>query len=467
MNTIIVKRSGPRRTLILGALALFLGACASSVKPGVDSGTASVGPFAPVAAILDANCTTCHGAQRADAGLRLDSWANVFAGSSYGEAVIAYDAENSLLLEMGTKLSSELAEDHRLTSEEVTVIQSWIDAGARNDNMEVPFSEPRELVYACNQGEAIVSIIDVETNQVIRTVDLKALGFSPTAKPHHVVSSADGQFWFLSLIGENKILKFDRSNSLVATAEFERPGMLVRHPEGGELRVGRSMSAVNPPQRLGTVDIDEMTVDEIDVFFPRPHALAIRPQGDYTYTASLAENKIMIVGSDDKVSFIDVEGETHTLVQFAISPDGEQLVVGGQLTGQVMFFSLADPAEPTLTHTLQVNAAPWHPVYSSDGSTVFFGNFGANTITAIDTQTYEITHVFDEPGIASPHGSTISEDGKYVYVSNRNLKGDYVPRHNFGDNDKIGTVVVIDTETMELVKVIELENMTTGLGSSN
>ncbi len=454
------------RILGLGALALIFGACASSVN--VNNGNAGPGSYASASIVLESRCSSCHGADKAEAGLRLDSWEAIFRGSQYGEAIIPFDSDNSIAVELATKLDSDdaLASAHQLDAGDLAALRAWIDAGAKSSNGDVPFAESENLIYACNQGEAVVSVIDAVSNQVVRTIDLKKLGYSPTAKPHHVAASADGKYWYLSLIGDNKILKFDRDNNVVATGEFERPGMVVQHPSNGELRVGRSMSAVDPPQRIGIVDSEDMSVDEIDVFFPRPHALAIRPQGDYTYTASLAENRIMIVSPDDEVSFIELEGPTHTLVQFAISPDGQQMVVGTQLTGKVMFFELADPAMPKLVKTVDANAAPWHPTYSADGRLVYVGNFGANTITILDARTMEIVEVLTGEGIASPHGSAVSADGKYIYISNRNLKSDYKPRHNFGDNDKIGTVVVIDSQSRDIVKVLELENMTTGLGAS-
>ena len=38
--------------------------------------------------LLDNRCTSCHGAGLAEAGLRLDSWTNVIAGSRNGEVLI-------------------------------------------------------------------------------------------------------------------------------------------------------------------------------------------------------------------------------------------------------------------------------------------------------------------------------------------------------------------------------------------
>ena len=56
--------------------------------------------------------------------------------------------------------------------------------------------------------------------------------------------------------------------------------------------------------------------------------------------------------------------------------------------------------------------------------------------------------------------------GRRVYVSNNNLKGAYTPRYDLGDNPQPGTVVVIDTATNEIEKVIEVEAYATGLGTS-
>ena len=56
--------------------------------------------------IFDAKCASCHGANQADSGLRLDSWSAVMAGSSFGEAVIPFDAGNSVLVEISVIMPS-------------------------------------------------------------------------------------------------------------------------------------------------------------------------------------------------------------------------------------------------------------------------------------------------------------------------------------------------------------------------
>jgi YVTN family beta-propeller protein len=316
------------------------------------------------------------------------------------------------------------------------------------------------LLYVCSQDAAIVSIVDMDRNVVVETVDLQALGFPANAKPHHTVVEADGSYWYLSLIGANRVVKFNRRNEVVGQAEFQAPGMLALHPTEDVLFVGRSMSAVNPPQRIGMIRRSDMAIDEIDVIYPRPHALAIHPDGRYAYTASLAENQIMTVNVEtEEVEVRPVDGPTHTLVQFAFSPDGRTLVAGGQISGQLLVFDASNPPELTLRRTLDVGGQPWHPVFTPDGGYVYFGNQAANTITVVDTQDWRIAEVIEGEGIAQPHGSAVSPDGRYVYIANRNLRGEY------GGDDKPGTVVVVDTETRSIERVIEVPAGASGLGT--
>jgi YVTN family beta-propeller protein len=123
--------------------------------------------------------------------------------------------------------------------------------------------------------------------------------------------------------------------------------------------------------------------------------------------------------------------------------------------------------------TIDVDPAPWHPVFTPDGRWIYVGNNWGNSVTVIDMERREVAKVIEGDGIAQPHGSAVSPDGRYVYISNRNLEMPeghskalhrYRPRYDLGDNATAGTVVVIDTETQEIVKVIEIPDYGSGMG---
>ncbi len=319
-------------------------------------------------------------------------------------------------------------------------------------------------LYVCNQGEATISVLDMESQAVEATVDLKKRGFSENAKPHHAVAEPDGEFWYVTLIGENTVLKLNRDNEIVDRLSMEVPGLLALHPTEDLLYVGRSMSAVNPPKSVAVVRRSSMDVIErVNTFFPRPHPVAVRPEGDYAFVASLATNQLLGFNTESlDTELTRLGGDTQTLVQFAMSPDGNTLIAGGQLTGQLLIFDASEPPSLSVTDTLDVGEEPWHPVIGHNGETAYVPNKMSHSISVIDLDDRSVQTTIEGEGIAQPHGTALSSDGRYLFVSNNNRNGTYEPE---GENPDAGTVVVIDTESNEIEKVIEVGTYPTGIGT--
>lgn len=402
-----------------------------------------------------------------ETGLSLESWDGIMAGSDHGEIVVPYDPDGSLLVRLATNLSDEdslSAYAAELSDEDILAVRSWIERGAPNDEGHIAYSDASDLLYACIQGAAKVVVIDMDANVVIRTIDLQKLGFTENSRPHHVAVEPDGSAFYVSLIGDDTVLKFNRNNELIDQIAFERPGMLVVSPTDSLLFVGRSMKAVNPPQRIGIVERNSMEIEELDVFFSRPHALAINPTGTHVYVASLAQNYMAAISiATEEMFHRPIQGNTHTLVQFAVSPDGQTMVVGGQLSGEFFFFDLSDPFKPVPDGSIKVGMAPWHPVFSPDGNFVWFGNKMGNRATVVDVTKHTVAATIE--GLSEPHGTAISPDGRNVYISNNNLKGAYSGRYIWQDGHLPGVIAVIDSESREITKMLEVGPNPTGLGT--
>ena len=462
------------------ASGFAFGGCAVPGIPAANGSGLTV-QYGDVQRLLDEKCTSCHAGADAARGLRLDSWQALIAGSDHGEAVIPFDAARSLMVELTTELV-EVPHPVEVGSEtlddvEVALLSEWIDEGAPSATGEIPFVDARHLLYAANQSAAVISVIDMDSNQVIRTVDLQEYGLPANASPHHIAVEPDGSHWYVSAIAANQVLKFDRENELVGRRDFVRPGLLALDPEGESLYIGRSMAAVSPPQAIGVIRRSDMTLEEVGVFIPRPHALAVRPGTGIVFTASLAVNQIASFDPADEAVELDelAGGRQHTLVGFAVSPDGRSMVGTTELTASVFVFDLDRAPDMTPVDTIPVNAAPWHPVFTPDGRWVYVGNNRDNTVNLIDMETRTLAKVIEGNGLAQPHGAAVSPDGRFVYVSSRNLEMSedqsranhvYTPRYDLGDNARAGTVVVIDTRSREIVKIIEIEGYGSGLGAA-
>lgn len=326
-----------------------------------------------------------------------------------------------------------------------------------------------ELLYVANQDAALITVVDASRNVVVDTVDLRALGFSPMARPHHIVVEPDGSFWYVSLIGDNRVLKFDKASRMVAQAPFDQAGMLALHPSRDLLFATRSMTAVNPPPRIGVMRRSDMSIEEVDVFVPRPHALAVDPRGTHVYVGSLGENRIATMNVEtQEVDLTPVEGSAaHAFVQFAVSPVAPILVTTTELTHRLLVFDISQAGKPALETSVAVNPMPWDPVFTPDGRYVYFGNQRANTVTVVETAGWTVSSVIEGEGLAEPYGSAVSPDGRWVYVANRHLRGHAGEHtaHGTGAAGRTATVVAINTATRKIETVIAVPGDATGIGA--
>ncbi len=336
-----------------------------------------------------------------------------------------------------------------------------------------PLAEPAAAaaprVYVANQAAAKVTVIDPTGDSVIATVDLQTLGFSAHAKPHHVAVEPDGSFWYVSLVGDNAVVKLDRDNHVVGKASMETPGLLALDPRGDHLFATRSMSAVRAPSRIGVIRRSDMTIEEVEVVVPRPHALAVSSDGRYAYVGSLGTNQIAVYDvTHDRSDVIDVPGDTNrVIVQFAISPDGQTLAATAQLTGEVLGFDLQEAAHPMLTHTVRVGKWPWHVAFSNDGHEVWVPNQLSDDVSVIDAGSWKVTQTLTDTGFAQPHGIAITPNGQ-IFISNHN-SGKTMDMGGVGMaagvTDRPGRVVVIDASHHSVLRTLATAPDGAGMGS--
>jgi YVTN family beta-propeller protein len=321
-------------------------------------------------------------------------------------------------------------------------------------------------LYVANQDDATVSVIDIATNAVIETVDLRRYGFGDNARPHHAQVEPDGSAWYVTLIGAGKVLKLDARNQLLASADLEVPGLMALHPTEDLLFVGRSMSAVNPPPSVAIVRRSDMTVvDEIGLIFPRPHAIVVGSAGRRVYIASLGVNQLASMAPDGSdVRLVDVPGAARGFVQAAVSPDGQWLAVTAELTDELLIFSLADAALPKLERAIPMPDGPFEPVFTLDGRWIYVTNLAANRVTVVDVSRWAPVDTIEHEGFVQPHGVALSPDGAVVYVGSRHQSGG-VHDHAGGKPTGKGTVVAICAASHRILSSLTVGAYAAGMGA--
>lgn len=281
------------------------------------------------------------------------------------------------------------------------------------------------LLYLTNQDDATVSIIDLGSRALVETLDLQKMGFGANAKPHHAQVEPDGSYWYVTLIGAGKVLKLDRQNRIAGSVDLEVPGLLALDPARDRLVVARSMSAVNPPRRMAIIRRSDMKLlDDVDVFFPRPHPIALDPRGHFAYVGSLGVNQVASVRLEDGlVKLVDVDGPYHTLTQFSISPDARWLVATGSTSNQLLVFDISAEGAPVLARTVAVEKGPFETAFTGDGKKLFVTNLDANVVSVVDVATWTPETVLRGEMFQQPHAAVLSPDGQRVWVSNRHQGG--------------------------------------------
>jgi DNA-binding beta-propeller fold protein YncE len=323
---------------------------------------------------------------------------------------------------------------------------------------------PTHYLYVCIQDDASVAIVDMDRVELVRIIRLTELGFDPRAAPHDVAVARDGRHWYVSLVGEHRVLQFDAGDRLVGSAEMESPGMLALDPSGERLMISRSMSATNPPRLLGLAEPSDMRLEELDVLFQRPHAVAIGAGGRFGYSASLAVNQLVAVElSSGAIEVTDVAGPPQAFVQLAVSPDGLTLVVTGEISGELTVFSLEDPAHPRLVTSVSLGPRPFDPVFAPDGRTVWIPIKGSDEIAVVETEGWTVVDRVRGTEISQPHAIEFSPDGLRAFVTNNRAGAG----GRFADPPETATglarLVAIDVLARRIESSLELGHNLAGL----
>jgi DNA-binding beta-propeller fold protein YncE len=346
---------------------------------------------------------------------------------------------------------------------------------------QAPARSPRPSdgakLYITNQTGASITVVDQARLTVDTVIDLTQLGFSANAKPHHVTVERDGSFWYATLIGDGKVLKFDRANHLVGQVSMATPGLIYLDPVHDSLYVGRSMTAPNPPKSLAVIKRSSFTmVEEQEIQIPRPHALAATRDGKWVHTASLAENTFASVETaTGRVTLTTIPGDFRSLVQFTMSPDGKWMVAGGELSNTVLLFDMTKAPPYTPVKEIKVGAKPWDPVFSRNGKLAYFSLFADSTVAEVDLAAGKVTRTLGGKSLMNPYDMILRADGKYLFVVNQNV-GVTKPGASAHDNmpgmagmpaaPGMGWLSVIDVATGKVVKTLPLGPSPTGMGAA-
>jgi YVTN family beta-propeller protein len=430
-----------------------------------------------VAEFFASTCATsgCHSGNDPSNGLALSSHTNLLKGSSNrsngtvpnygGDVVIPFRTVESLLYQFVTSNLTPLAPHDVLTitQDHITTVREWIEKGAKDFHGSVPFQNPSYRVYVCNQGSDKLSVIDGDSKVVSAIIDVD---FLQVLDSPHYVEAEDG-FIYVTLLAAGKLLKISTVDySIVGEISgIIKAGMIEISPDGTKAYVSRSSTSDPVFNTIFVVDLTNMTVIK-ELLLPAPgvpHGIALTPDGTALYVANLTLDRISIIDAvnDEFVEDIVLDSGTEPM-QASTSPDGKYLYISARGTNKLL---VIDTEINSIIDEVAVAMGPMHIAITSDGNKIYLPSMMGNVVNIITkngtswSKTGEISHA----GFNMMHGAELTADDRYLYVSSRNTNGLFKTQFEVTGEGPSGTIAIIDTQTEEVIKLIEIEEFGTAI----
>lgn len=433
-----------------------------------------------VADILNGTCAAsgCHGGTSPVNGFSTEIQPETMVGASHrpmagvsnygGDNVIPFNVEKSLLLQFVTgNLVNKLSYNHSILSQnQITTIANWIASGAQNYKEEVAFATPNSYrVYVCNQNSEYVSVIDGTEKVVSYLTDV----YNPLTEfdtPYWVAEY--GNYYYVTLSSAGQLIKFRKSdNSVVSVINgLSDAGVIKINRDGTKAYVSRSLNSTNLYNSIFIINLASMTARK-EIFFSHSgllHGLALDITRDYLYIADAFNNLVLIVNTlTDQI--IDVR---YTLTKdfrpffLEVSPNGNYLYITASNTDQLLVVSTNSRL---VISTVSLLPDPMGVTVSSTGQKIYVASSSGDAVEVITkTSNYwDKTNTITHPTMSIPFGVDITLNDKYLYVTNQNLNGDFVPAYQVKEEENISTVTIINAYTETVEKVIEVEEAAAGI----
>jgi mono/diheme cytochrome c family protein/sugar lactone lactonase YvrE len=380
-------RTGLRR---VSFLVLFAGLVATrSIL------AAEIPDYSAVEALFTAHCLDCHGSTEPEGKLIMESHELLMKGGESGAAVVSGRSDDSLLVRMiegkvekdGKKRIMPPGKREKLKPDEIALIKTWIDAGAKPPaefkpkELAVPRIEPknpprksinalayspaRKLIAAARYG--MVELRSAETRAVVRTLaghrgNVNALAFSSDGK---YLFAAGGEAGWLGEVRQWDI----EDGTLFYLFEGHKDAIYSTaiSPDGTTLASGSYDQKIKLWNVATGEEIRMLSGHNGGVF-----GLAFRPDGKILASASADRTvKLWDVASGERRDTLAQPLKEQYAVAF--SSDGKRLVAGG-VDNRIRIWMISETAAETTNPILEARFAHEGAIlniaFSSDGKTL-------------------------------------------------------------------------------------------------
>lgn len=433
-----------------------------------------------IASIFINKCATsgCHNdkSYQNAGGLNLTSYQKLFEGAVNGAVAVPYSASFSSMFQfvntyddLGLHITPSMPLNaDALSREEVIAIKNWLDNGCPDIDGNIPFSsdaDTRPKAYVTNQGCDVVSVIDAETQLVMRYVKVGKLE-NVIEIPHFIKLSDDKKYWYVCFTNGTYIQKFDAvSDKLLETIEIGN-GLwnIIKLSHDGNTAFVSDLSSNG---KIAEVNLQSKAVKTYTGgLFDFPHGIALTESSDTLYITAQYGNMIYrLIPKINKLDKISLQkGIAPVTTSGILDPheilmdnDYKRYFVTCQNSNEVR---VMQTGADTLLKTIAVGGFPLEMSISKKKNLLFVTcqedfnpiSLAKGSVFVIDLQTLQTIKIIKEK-FYQPHGIVVDDERGYLYVFSRNAnQGGPAPHHTSECGGRNGFYHVIDINSWQVIR---------------
>jgi len=226
-------------------------------------------------------------------------------------------------------------------------------------------------VYVSGDGSSEVSVIDAATDRVTRKIEVGKT-------PHGLAMTPDGKLLLVGVYGEDRVALIDTSTqAIVATVPVPKPHTIAIRPDGKVAYI-----ASQEPGKFALVVVDVATRSAVRTLplekTPRDLEFGYDSRALYFTMAGVNSIAVLDPVSDKIVAQIPTGASPHLANFFRGASAGTAVVQG---PGELQLF---DPATNMPLKAIAVGKQPHWMAATSDGKRIYVTNEGSNDVTVVD-----------------------------------------------------------------------------------
>jgi YVTN family beta-propeller protein len=424
--------------------------------------------------IFQSNCALsgCHAnrVQNSD-NLDLSSWQSMmYGGYTFGAVIVPYNAFWSGLvshINSDTNLSivatprmpiwrPGVTTGAHLTPGAIHTIVQWINEGAKDDYGNVAFANIPRKAFITNQASDFVAVVNTDNNFLVRLIPVGGRhGSNTLAVPHHVTVDNQGTSFYVALINEGYIEKYDAHT-------YQQTGRLNLSSSPAEVFLNRdgttgfvtNWDATGLDRSIKIVDTRNFNlITEVsDIRLKATHGGRVtHNDSSFIAVSQLSEYIIFISTSNYEITdAVPVANDvppngngTQKYQPYAVdvSKDDRYAFITCPPANNVRVLDLNTHQ---IIKIIPVGNRPVMVAVSPDNSMCYVTNRNDGTVSVIDLNSLEVVFTIQNVG-QSPHGIDFTSDGHFAYITceSRGANNPFI-HHPVTQSVKPGTTAVID-----------------------